>query len=327
MWIGVEILKGEEALVLGFFEGVGDCGPVGGAVEEGAEGFEGVVGAFLGELLEVDVLDAVAELADPVFGELEHHNVACVEVDFDVVGLEAVHELDHFTGGHEVAIEEDVLDVHVDPQFLGFGEKFADGVTGSFVAKVIWGGVMIGSPGHVYGTGYDEKVFGAEVVGGLGHEAGEFEASGPFLGIVAGERVGPEEKGAESTDFDADLFGHFSDGSELLGSALGGEVAFEIVVQFDAVEACVFGESEAFLEVHPIRVGEGPEVDGFFHFVPLGGSSSGVRFGRGFCGFWGGCGCGCGYSGHSHGEFEGGAAGEVLGCAPWGGQFGFHVSY
>ena len=98
--IGVEIFESEEPVVAGFFESIGDRRPVGRPVEQGTKGFEGVVGAFLGELLEVDVLDAVAKLANPVFGELKHHDVAGVEVDFDVIGLKAVHKFDHLSRSH-----------------------------------------------------------------------------------------------------------------------------------------------------------------------------------------------------------------------------------
>ena len=40
---------------------------------------------FLRELLEVDVPDPLAQHGNPVFGELEEHDVAGVEVDADVL--------------------------------------------------------------------------------------------------------------------------------------------------------------------------------------------------------------------------------------------------
>lgn len=238
----MEIFEGEVAVVAGFFEGVGDGRPVGGAIEERAEGFEGVVCAFFGEFLEVDVFDAVAELADPVFGKLEEHDVASVEVDFDVVTFKAVHKFDHLSRCHEVPVEEDVFDVQVDAKLFSFGEKFADGVTGTFVAKVVGSRVMICPPRHVYGTGYDEEVFSAKVMGSLSHESGKFETSCPFFRIITGERIRPEEKRAEATDLDADFVCHFSDVGELLGTAFRGEVAFQIVVQFNSIKACIFRE-------------------------------------------------------------------------------------
>ena len=53
---------------------------------------------------------------------------------------------------------------------------------------------MIVAPGDVNRAGNDEKVFGAEIVRGLGHFAGEFEAAIAFCGIVARERVWPEKE-------------------------------------------------------------------------------------------------------------------------------------
>ena len=58
-------------------------------------------------------------MRDPVLGELEQHDVAGVEVDAHVLALEAVDEGVHLHRRHQVAVEEDVLDVEVDLQLLG----------------------------------------------------------------------------------------------------------------------------------------------------------------------------------------------------------------
>ena len=118
MGIRVEVFEGEEALVAGFGERVGDGGPVRGAIEQRAEGFEAEVGAFFRELLQVDVLGAVAEHFGPVLGELEHADVARVEVHAHMLAAKAVHEGVHLHRRHEVAVEEDVFDVEANLELL-----------------------------------------------------------------------------------------------------------------------------------------------------------------------------------------------------------------
>ena len=58
--IGMEVFEGQVAVVTGFVECLDHRRPVGGAVEERAKGFQRMVGPFLGEFLEVDVLDTFA---------------------------------------------------------------------------------------------------------------------------------------------------------------------------------------------------------------------------------------------------------------------------
>ena len=136
---------------------------------------------------------------------------------------------------------------------------------------------MICPPWHVYSTGYDEEVFGAQIMGCLGHESGKFHSSCTFLGIIAGQGIRPEQKGAKTADFDTDFICHLADGLKVFGVALGREVTFEIVVEFNAVEASIFGKLEAFLKVHAVRIGESPEVDRLLHVVAFGGGTSGIR--------------------------------------------------
>ncbi len=92
MRIGVKVLEGQVAAVADAVEGVDDGGPVGGAVQQRAKRFQRMIGSLLGEFLEVHVLDAVAEDIDPVFGELEEHDIARVEMDANELALEAVDE-------------------------------------------------------------------------------------------------------------------------------------------------------------------------------------------------------------------------------------------
>ena len=79
----------------------------------------------------------------------------------------------------------------------------------------------------------------------------------------------PEQKGAQSTDGDTDFICHLSDGFEFLGATFGGQVTFKVIVQFDAIKACVFSQLEAFAKAHAVGVGEGPKIDGLLHLIAL----------------------------------------------------------
>ena len=104
--IGVEVFESEVAIVTGFLECLDHSGPVGGTVEKGTKRLQRVVGAFLGEFLEVDVLDAFAELGYPVFGKLEQHNVAGIEMNVHVLTAERIYEIVHFLGRQQETVEE-----------------------------------------------------------------------------------------------------------------------------------------------------------------------------------------------------------------------------
>src|SRR5207248_6357108 len=65
---GVEVFEGEIAAVIDGVEGGEDGGPVGGAVEEQAEGVEIELVDFFAVFLEMDVLDPLAKQRNPVLG-------------------------------------------------------------------------------------------------------------------------------------------------------------------------------------------------------------------------------------------------------------------
>ena len=65
------------------------------------------------------LLDPLAEDRNPVLGMLEQHDVAGVEVHAHVRAREAVDERVHLHRRHQIAVEEDVLDVERDLQLLG----------------------------------------------------------------------------------------------------------------------------------------------------------------------------------------------------------------
>src|SRR5436305_327935 len=73
VWKGIEVLESQVAAIGDFVEGFQDSGPVGGAVEEEAEGVQVELVDFFGVLLEVDVLDSLAEDWNPVLGEVVLH--------------------------------------------------------------------------------------------------------------------------------------------------------------------------------------------------------------------------------------------------------------
>src|SRR5439155_4162332 len=81
MRVGMEIFEGKEPAVTDFVERFGHGGPVRGAIEQRPKRLERVIGPFLGEFLEMNVLGAFAEDRHPVFGVLKHRDIAGVEVD------------------------------------------------------------------------------------------------------------------------------------------------------------------------------------------------------------------------------------------------------
>ena len=70
-----------------------------------------------------------------------------------------------------------------------------------------------------------------------------------FAASLLDERIRPEQERTHPADRDADLFGRPANRRELLRSALGREVVFEVVVQLDAVEARILRELQALLSV------------------------------------------------------------------------------
>jgi hypothetical protein len=207
---GVEVFKRQISGVLNVLQCIHDGGPVCRAVEKWSKGFQGVIRPFFGEFLEMDVLDAMTEYRNPMFRELEHHDVAGIEVSANVIALEMIDEGVHFKGREQVSIEEDILDIHGDPEFFGLGQQFFDGFLGSPITHVVGNGIMVGTPRHMNGSRYDQKVANFQLVGGFGHLPRQIQPSFTFFGSVARQRVGPKQKGAETTDGDADLVGLLS---------------------------------------------------------------------------------------------------------------------
>ena len=252
--------------------------------------------------------------------ELEDHDVARVEMNPQKFTVEAVDKVDHLLRREQVTIEEDILDIHLHLELLGRRKQLADRLTGTLVADVVGGGIVIGAPRHVYSARYHQQVLGAEIVRGAGHQRSELHAPGAFGRIVAGQGIGPEEERAQAADGDPDLLGHLADRGIVPGAVFRREIIFEVVVELDSIEAGILRQLQAFPQVHPVRVGKGPEVDGFLHLVALRRSPSRIRllFFRAQAPPGGGC------SGHRRRELDGAAAGNSISGglrgSPWGCQ-------
>src|SRR5260370_3363143 len=69
----MEVFKRHIAAVADLVERFHARRPISRAVQEGAKRLQGVIRAFLGELLEMDVLDPITQDRHPVLRELEKH--------------------------------------------------------------------------------------------------------------------------------------------------------------------------------------------------------------------------------------------------------------
>ena len=108
--------------------------------------------------------------------------------------VEAVDKIDHLLRREQVAVEKDVLNVEIHLQLFGAGKELADRLTGSLVAYIVGGGIMISTPRHVHSARHHQQVLGAEIVRGPGHHRSELHTPGAFGRIVAGQRIGPEQE-------------------------------------------------------------------------------------------------------------------------------------
>ncbi len=81
-----------------------------------------------------------------------------------------VDEPDHLLRREQVAVEENVLHVQVNLQFLGPGQQFPDSGPGALVTDVVWCWIVILSPRHVHRAGHHEQIFRTQMVGSLGHQ-------------------------------------------------------------------------------------------------------------------------------------------------------------
>ena len=228
--VWMEVFERDVPAVIRRHQRIHDCGPIGRAIQQRAKRFERVVGALFGELFEVDVLRALGEDGHPVFRELEHRNVARVEMDADVFALKAVHKRIHLHRGHEVAVEENVLDVQKYFQFRSLAFKYANRFLGPPVANVIWHRFMIRAPRNMHRARDHEHVFNPKVMRRLGNFARQFHASCALVLVVAAQRVRPKEKRAKPTDLDSDLVSELANLLIVLGPEFRGQVVFEIVI-------------------------------------------------------------------------------------------------
>ena len=164
------------------------------------------------------VLDSRAEDPDPVLRKLVHHDVAGVEVHLHMLALESVDEVCHLLRRHQEAVEENILDVELHAQLLCAGQQLADRVPGPRQAHVVGNRLVVCPPGDADGTRHYEHVLCSQIVRALGDLARQFESAAPLGGIVARERIGPEQERAHAADPDADLLGQRADLGEVIGA-------------------------------------------------------------------------------------------------------------
>src|SRR5262249_13426956 len=80
---------------------------------------------------------------------------------------------------------------------------------------------------------------------------------------------GPKQEGANTTDGDADFVGFLANRLKFSRARFGREIVVKVVIELDAVESRLFGQTQALLQAHFLRVGERPLVDRFLHRVAL----------------------------------------------------------
>jgi len=146
-----------------------------------------------------------------------------------------------------------------------------------FLADVVGHRLVIGPPRDADGSRHHEHVPRAEIPGTFDDLAGQLEAAISLGGIVARQRVGPEEKRAESADGDADPVGHPADLLVVGRAMFWREVALEVVVEFDPLEARLLGQPQALFERHLRGVGHRPEIQRLAERISRSGSRGVAR--------------------------------------------------
>lgn len=122
MWERMEVLESEVASIAHSIERLQNGRPIDRAIQQRAEGFEFEFGASqLAVLLQMDVLDSLSADVDPVLGELKLHDVAGVEMHFDMVALEAIDEGIHLLRTKQEAVGKDVFEVEIHAQLFSNG--------------------------------------------------------------------------------------------------------------------------------------------------------------------------------------------------------------
>ena len=106
--------------------------------------------------------------------------------------------------------------------FSACWHQLADRFLRTAIANVIRHGLVIVAPRDVNRARHDQHVLDTQVVCGLGHFPGQFDAALALGCVIAGQRIGPEKERAKAADWDADLVCHFANGAVFLrGRTLG----------------------------------------------------------------------------------------------------------
>src|SRR5687767_13680572 len=113
-------------------------------------------------------------------------------------------------------------------------------------------------------------------MGRLRDSAGEFNSARALFRIVAGKRIRPEKKRAKPADLNSNIVRQLADVLKLFRSRLWREIALQVIIQLDALEACVLREPQTLFQGHPLRIRKGPQVDRLLHPVTFGRGAPGV---------------------------------------------------
>jgi hypothetical protein len=94
----MKVLEREVTVVANVVKRFQHCWPVGGSIEQWAEGLERVICSVLRIFLEMNVFDSFAKDWNPVFWELVLHDVAGIKMNLHVLAGKAINKVHHLHG-------------------------------------------------------------------------------------------------------------------------------------------------------------------------------------------------------------------------------------
>ena len=155
-------------------------------------------------------------------------------------------------GRHQVAVEEDVLDVEVDASASRPAGAACRPPRCARWSHTSFGHrLVVGPPGDVDRAGHDQQVLGAQVVRRPRPSCRPAPARGrAWPGRCSVSGYGQNRNEHSPLIAMPISLGRLADRRELLRPGLRREVAVEVVVQLDAVEPGVLGELQALFEGH-----------------------------------------------------------------------------
>ena len=106
----------------------------------------------------MDIANPLAAVVDPVFRKLKLHDISRVEVNVDMIAVEAVDKRVHFLRAEEESIRKNILHVQRDAGFLSRWQHRFDRLGGSFQTDIVWYRLGLRVPGDVNGSGYHQQI-------------------------------------------------------------------------------------------------------------------------------------------------------------------------